>query len=1094
MPAVAAADRPAVWPEWFHAVDVAAAVLVVVTAFLVGSFAARNSDLWLHLAGGRLLTQGKLTPGVDPFGQAADRPWANTSWLFDLVAYALYSADPAGAALVGVKAAGFAAAFTLLLFLRRAGQPLWPWVVLVALGVLAAGPYAAVRPAVVSMLFLAVTLLLLFRLDWTRPGWRNPLLVGGLFAVWANTDAWFVLGPLAVGLTLLGAVLNRFLHLEGPAGSPVLPTPPAAALARAFGVGLVACLLNPFVLAAVARSPGEALTQLVPSELGVTLPAALSTDRSELELLTLSPLNERYYKLPHRGWNLNGATAALLAVGGVVSLAVGLARLTAAHILLFVGFLALAVTHVRLIPYFAIVAVPLAAAHLNGLSARVRAGRAADPGTRILLTASGFGRMLTALAAAVLLLAAYPGWLHPSGGDPVYGRVYPSRVDWAVEPDPALRRTAELLHRWREKGAIPADLRGVATGPELANYCAWFAPGERAFVNGRYAYHRADLADLLTVRRGLIGRRTPATDAQQMIAEITQEVGDLQDLMDRLGAGYVVLTRNAGGRWVDEPVATNFYRLIDAADRWQVWHLDGRATVLGWAPAVPAATRDRLRFDPGRLAFGPDVEPVPAGRATPLPPDPQSETDWLVRQFITRPAPLPAEADDARTYAVYLLRVRSVEGERWARQAAADATTRAAAGGAVSAILPPVNRAVLTDDQDAVQSGLCTLALRAARTGVAKAPDRPDVYHALALAYSLPFCPVPDLVNPYLNIQEAQLQLITAQARFLARVPPPADCPPGLARDLVATATELAGTYERTNQIDLARDAAQRAADMVKVHRDVLRPLGVPADKADEAAKQSEQRLSDYVDRLSVLVQRGTAAAQQQPTLVGKFQQLVAARLPGKALALVKGVADLKELGENQLPVALDTVVLEIRAGRLEQAAEDLALLAEGVDKLGDRPPPDVAALVPIVRDLQSVVPRLEGDYAAAADRFRSPPQPVSPADVERAVVTPPRELAAIIVPLFASLGGGPAVSQEVVMGLLPLKAINDRDTLLATAVQQYDRGLLALCGGDNVEARRRLDQANRPQGVVDLARLSPALAERVARYQRLLRRYDPAK
>ena len=219
----------------------------------------RNSDLWLQLANGRNLVEGKYTPGADPFSfTGADRAWADTSWLNDLSQYALYSADPTGAALVAVKAVAFAAAFGLLFLLRRTGQALWPWAVLVALGVLSSAPTASVRPIVWSMFFLSATLLILYRWPWQPGTWRQPLVLAGLFALWANVDSWFLLGPLTVALVLIGETLHPLLTRErGPqADDPFPPAPPTGLLGRALLPGAVACLLNPMVLAALAKDPG----------------------------------------------------------------------------------------------------------------------------------------------------------------------------------------------------------------------------------------------------------------------------------------------------------------------------------------------------------------------------------------------------------------------------------------------------------------------------------------------------------------------------------------------------------------------------------------------------------------------------------------------------------------------------------------------------------------------------------------------------------------------------------------------------------------------------------------------------------------------
>src|SRR5712691_11301163 len=94
----AATARPARWP------DAVLAALVLAFAFLAASFAARNSDFWLHLATGRLLAQGEYAFGSDPFAYTTQGAyWANHAWLFDLALYAGHQAL-GGAGLVALKA------------------------------------------------------------------------------------------------------------------------------------------------------------------------------------------------------------------------------------------------------------------------------------------------------------------------------------------------------------------------------------------------------------------------------------------------------------------------------------------------------------------------------------------------------------------------------------------------------------------------------------------------------------------------------------------------------------------------------------------------------------------------------------------------------------------------------------------------------------------------------------------------------------------------------------------------------------------------------------------------------------------------------
>src|SRR3954454_3920979 len=81
-----AAPAPATDPSDATAwLDGALALAVLAFAFLLGAFAVRNSDFWLHLATGRLIATGQYAFGTDPFSYTtAGVPWVNHAWLFDL--------------------------------------------------------------------------------------------------------------------------------------------------------------------------------------------------------------------------------------------------------------------------------------------------------------------------------------------------------------------------------------------------------------------------------------------------------------------------------------------------------------------------------------------------------------------------------------------------------------------------------------------------------------------------------------------------------------------------------------------------------------------------------------------------------------------------------------------------------------------------------------------------------------------------------------------------------------------------------------------------------------------------------------------------
>ncbi len=1082
--------KPATWPEWFGAVDAALAVVVTAAAFLAGSFAAHNTDVWLHLANGRNLVQGKYTPGSDPYTfTGADRAWADTSWLFDLGLYAVYSADPTGAAVVAVKAVAFAAAFALLFLLRRPGRALWPWAVLAALGAISSAPYAPVRPVVASMLFLSATLLVLYRWPW-RPGpWRQPGALAGLFWVWACTDGWFLLGPLTVALVLLGEWLHPLLTGEkGPqADDPLPPAPPVPLLARALVLGVVACLLNPMVLAAVAKGPGEALGQLIPPELGLGVPDGAAADRGELFILTYRPLlsDEFLWLLPNRPdeqLKFPGVVFAVFGLATLAVLAVNFARLRATHIVLWVAFAALAFSHVRLIPFFCLVATPLAAAHLNGLSARIRLGSWSDTPTRLTLTGSAMGRVLTVAAALLMVAAAYPGWLQ----NPVYDRdgvAFPNRVEWAVVPDAGLVRAAKALPAMRAAGGLPESVRGLNASGQLGDYCAWYAPGEKVFVNTRYAFHRPELADLLAVRLALNPYRSQF-DARQELDEVGR-------VCDARAAGFVVL---ASRSQVENAVLFPF--LQDEA-RWELWHLDGRSAAFGRVGAVDASAAARLRYDPTRLAFGPDQEPMPEGRAVPPLKPPESSWDALWDEYLARPAPLPPEADDAEVLAAYNAYLWLRANGKWQQLMRARLVGRRAVAGVAASLLqqerpePPAEDAHLA---------LPVLAVRLARRAAAAAPDRPAVYHALASAYQQPLAPVADVPLPMVEMGEQQIQVITALARFMARVPPPERCPAPLAKPAIQYGYRLNQAYQQTGQLDLARDTLDQVIRLAKaLPPDELRAALSADAKADEQVKAWLKGLEDEEGRLSRAVQQHLTQVERQASVARKFQAAAQpwppgqplGRLPGKAIEIFKSVTDVKDLGGDPRKIILSMIVMELQAGRLEDAAADLAELDPQIKELEARQKNDEVATA--FRVLQGVAARLEGNFAAAAAEAHNPiaPRTVDPKFARMAVDVPAE---------FARLGGSPRFTIALMAAIGSTAQLNDvwqevRQALLEESAYQYDRAMLAINDANIPEARRRLEQALKPQGV-DLARLDdPARLVRINRYLDLIRRSErPAK
>ncbi|MFO0845796.1 MAG: hypothetical protein U0797_26005 [Gemmataceae bacterium] len=212
---------------------IASGLFVAVFGLLLGSFPARNPDLWGHLAAGRALAGG----GIDRLGP---------TWLYDLVSYGVYLAG-GGAGLVAVKAAAVAALGLLLL---RSSRPRGGWRAPVActlLALLVVANRALLALPTASYLLLAAVSQLAWRAAPSGRVWPGWGLVG-LFVVWANLDRWFVLGLAVLALIEVGRWLD-----ERPGGS---------GLARRLGAVAV------LTAAALAGNPAHLAGLGLPEELG----------------------------------------------------------------------------------------------------------------------------------------------------------------------------------------------------------------------------------------------------------------------------------------------------------------------------------------------------------------------------------------------------------------------------------------------------------------------------------------------------------------------------------------------------------------------------------------------------------------------------------------------------------------------------------------------------------------------------------------------------------------------------------------------------------------------------------------------------------
>jgi hypothetical protein len=163
-----------------------------------------DPDVWWHLKTGQIIAQTRTVPHTDSFSfTRAGSPWVAHEWLTDFFIYGAYRIGGWGGLIV-VFALMVSAAF-FLVYLRSAPDP-YSSGLIVLLGAWATAPVWGVRPQVVSLLLTSLWFLIVerseqnLRLLW----WTLPLTV-----LWVNLHAGFALGLALLLLFLAGEFLEQ---------------------------------------------------------------------------------------------------------------------------------------------------------------------------------------------------------------------------------------------------------------------------------------------------------------------------------------------------------------------------------------------------------------------------------------------------------------------------------------------------------------------------------------------------------------------------------------------------------------------------------------------------------------------------------------------------------------------------------------------------------------------------------------------------------------------------------------------------------------------------------------------------------------------
>ena len=585
--------------------------------------------------------------------------WTNSHWLYDWAVYHVAAAPdgglPAlgGAVLILVKGLLVVLLAGLLIRLRRQGSSAWIPLCITALALFVMTPRLLLQPTLLSFLMLGVTLYLLHspkkadaqaQTQTSRRRWLLPLVC----LLWANLDDWFLLGPLTIGLYLLGETCQALLP-SGPEDEQPAERGSLPALGLIFVLSAVACLLNPTFLA----HPRLDAAAFVPPDLLAMLSDSPLQQQSIFRVLFVDPLHPEYYQYYFGGSLLTTPVAlsyfVLLGLG-LLSFALNFKDWCWWRAFVWLPFALLSLMAARAIPFFAVVGAVVATLNFQDFAARVfeRTPRPDARGAGWLFA----GRVLTVLAGVALLVAAWPGWLYPHYNDPFRSR----HVGWAVVPNVSLHKAALRLHDLYTRGVLEADkgdqpgTRGFNTTPDIANYCAWFCPEEKCFFDFRLSLYPESVASAyVQVRQALLPAVVDASDEASDLALSD----DWKEVLRNAHVNHVVLH--------DSSIATLYPALhkLWFQDRrhWELLYVDGQTVILGWKDATAGEGqpfRDHY-FDLNALAFGPNAQRIPPD----MPAPPERAESWVeqtiqfLRDYWQGPAPRPAEIDQATMYLAY---------------------------------------------------------------------------------------------------------------------------------------------------------------------------------------------------------------------------------------------------------------------------------------------------------------------------------------------------------------------------------------------------------------------------------------------------------
>jgi hypothetical protein len=193
------------------------AIVLFLGLFAMATRNVLDPDVWWHLKTGQWILQHWAVPHADPFSYTRlGQPWTAHEWLCEVAMYGVFRRASYGGLIV-VFAAIISAAF-IPLYLRCRASGIASAAVVVW-GALATKVIWGVRPQILSFLLLSVWLLLL---EGAEENAKLLLWTFPLTLLWVNLHGSVILGPIFIVLFVAGHVLETLRSSHARLANPNL--------------------------------------------------------------------------------------------------------------------------------------------------------------------------------------------------------------------------------------------------------------------------------------------------------------------------------------------------------------------------------------------------------------------------------------------------------------------------------------------------------------------------------------------------------------------------------------------------------------------------------------------------------------------------------------------------------------------------------------------------------------------------------------------------------------------------------------------------------------------------------------------------------